>query len=76
MLVVFTDTIRSLSKSAKGPEEAPVGLVRPGHRALTAPPGFAQRVEPTVIAGAGEGVGLNVEVVGQSILSQHRPRQR
>ena len=60
----------------EGAQEPAVGLVLPRHRALTAPPGATQRVEPAVVAGAGVGVRLDVAVVGQGVLGEHRPGQR
>ena len=57
-------------------QEAAVGLVLPRHRPLAAPAGPAQGVEPAVVAGAGVGVRLDVAVVGQGVLGEHRPGQR
>ena len=64
------------ARAREGAQEAAVGLVLPRHRALTAPAGAAQRVEAAVVAGAGVRVRLDVALVGQGVLGEHRPGQR
>ncbi len=57
-------------------QEAAVRLVRPRHRALTAPAGLAQLIERAVVAGAGVGVGLDREAGRERDLGEQGPGQR
>src|SRR6478672_1898288 len=77
LLVALADGTGGAGERRERPQEAPVGLVRPRHRALPAPARLAQRVERPVVAGAGVRVGLDVAVtVGERVLGEHRPRER
>src|SRR3954462_2596492 len=76
LLVALADGAGRSGERSEGTKEAAVGLVRPRHRALPAPAGLAQRVERTVIAGAGVRVRLDVAVtVAERVLGEDRPRE-
>src|SRR5450631_3191483 len=66
-LVVLTDRGGGGPEHVQGPEEAAVGLVRPGHRAVAAPARPAKLVEPAVVPGPG------VRVRGNSLAVPERP---
>ena len=72
-LVRLADRAGGLAERMQRAQEPAVGLVRPRHRALALPAGAAQRVEPTVVAGARVGVGLDRPTVGERRLGQRGP---
>ncbi len=56
-LVGLADLVGGPGEHVEAAQEAPVGLVRPRHRAVPLPAVAAQLVQAAVVAGAGVGVG-------------------
>src|SRR5258705_7429296 len=73
-LVLLADRGGRRAEKMKGAQEAPVGLVLPGNRAITPPARPAEKVEAAGIARSGVGVGRD-RVAGQRPLGQSGPRR-
>src|SRR5258708_10895034 len=72
-LVLLADRGGRRAEKMKRAQEAPVGLVLPGNRAITPPARPAEKVEAAVIARPCVGVGRD-RVAGQRPLGQGGPR--
>src|SRR4051812_3100395 len=80
LLLGLADRLGRLRQRGDAPQETAVGLVRPRHGAEALPAVAAQRVQPSVVAGAGVGIGLDrggQAPLGpvQRLLGQRRPRR-
>src|SRR5487761_1486836 len=75
-LVVLPDRLRRLAEHVQGTQEAPVRLMAPRDRPVTAPPGPPKLVKPPVITGPRVRVRRNRVAAGVNPLSQHRPSRR
>src|SRR5699024_12093797 len=75
-LLGVPDLLGSLPEGMQGAQEAPVGFVVPGNRAVTLPPGATQLIKASVVTGAGVGVSGDRLPVGQSQFRQTSPGGR
>ena len=72
-LVVLADGGGGAAEGVQGAQEAAVGLVLPRDGPVALPAGAAQLVEPAVVAGAGEGVGVDDAAVAEGAVGQFGP---
>src|SRR3954468_21076860 len=75
LLVPLPDRAGGPRQGRQGTQEPAVRLVLPRDRALPAPAGAAQRVEPAVVPGARVGVRLDRPARRERLLGEHGPRQ-